>query len=289
MNSFKQISNFFSKVVLSLIFLVTFSNFHSLAQGTGYLELVGSVLQLNKGLEGSDITVMKGNEKTGQYTTNAGGKFIVNLDLNASYTLIFSKNGSISKTVEFDTKVPDENKDQIFSLKFKMDLFKTVEGVEAPSDVTKPVAKYAFSEVIDDFDYDPNYSNARKSELEKVKQEMQAQLAKQKQEEELAKARMRADSLATVNEARAAQAKALADELKLKKEAEALAKEQARQQAIFAATEKARQDSILQRQVAEEQARLKALAKMKEDSLAQVRAEEQARLLAEAKQKKEAE
>lgn len=60
-------------------------------------------------------------------STNASGKFIVNLELNNNYVIIFSKNGNISKTVEIDTKVPEEvktrsiptNSKLIFSRKLK--------------------------------------------------------------------------------------------------------------------------------------------------------------------------
>ena len=202
--------NFLKRIALSL--LMVFSGLNLvLAQGTGYLEVVGSVLQSGKGLEGAELTVMKGNEKVDLVSTNPSGKFIVNLELNQGYIVIFTKNGSITKTVEIDTKVPEEYKDQIFSYKFKLDLFQKVEGVEEPEGISKPVAKIAFSDGIDNFDYDVNYTSARKSELEKVKQEMQAELAKKKQAEELARAKAKADSLAKVNEDRAAQAKALAE------------------------------------------------------------------------------
>jgi hypothetical protein len=129
--------------------------------------VVGSVSQLGKNLEGASITVMRGNERIDQVTTNNGGRFIVNLELNSSYVIIYNKNGSFSKSVEFDTKVPDELQSQIFSLKYKIDLLPKVENIEEPEELQKPVAKYAFSDMYEDFTYDPNYTSARKLRMKK--------------------------------------------------------------------------------------------------------------------------
>ncbi|MBK7970062.1 MAG: hypothetical protein IPK08_14605 [Bacteroidetes bacterium] len=217
MTSKRTSFSFFLRPAILTLLLLASHILQLQAQGTGYLEVVGSVLQSNKGLEGAELTVMKGNEKVDLVSTNASGKFIVNLELNNNYVIIFSKNGNISKTVEIDTKVPEESKDQIYSYKFKIDLFQKVEGVTEPESISKPVAKLGYSETVDDFDYDSNYTSARKSELEKVKQEMQAELARKKQEEELARTRARADSLAKINEDKAARAKELAEAARLKK------------------------------------------------------------------------
>ena len=254
----------FTLLCLLLISAVT----ATFSQNPGYLEVVGSVYQANKGLEGADIIVMKGNEKVDQISTNAGGKFIVNLELNTAYTIVYTKNGSISKSVEFDTKVPDELQGQIFSLKYKIDLLPHVEGVEEPAGITKPVAKYAFSDAYEDFTYDPNYTNARKSENEKLKQEMEALAEKKRLEENASRAKAKADSLAQVNAAKAAQALALAEAARQKKEADEKAKAEEREAAKFAAIAKARRDSITQKEAAVVQARLLALEKPRKDSVA---------------------
>ncbi len=113
MTSKRTSFSFFLRPAILTLLLLASHILQLQAQGTGYLEVVGSVLQSNKGLEGAELTVMKGNEKVDLVSTNASGKFIVNLELNNNYVIIFSKNGSISKTVEIDTIVPEESKDQI--------------------------------------------------------------------------------------------------------------------------------------------------------------------------------
>ena len=92
----------------------------SYAQRPGYLELLGNVQQDGKGLEGAEIKVMKGSETSDNLLSSAGGKFIFNLDLGHLYTIVFSKNGTITKSVLVDTKVPESYETQIFSFKFKI-------------------------------------------------------------------------------------------------------------------------------------------------------------------------
>ena len=111
----------------SILFLINISllfGFSSKGQDKGYLEIFGSVTQDGKGMEGADIKVLKGNENSDNALSASGGKFILNLDLGFIYTVIFSKPGCISKAVAVDTHVPETEKDQIQSFKFKIELFK---------------------------------------------------------------------------------------------------------------------------------------------------------------------
>ena len=114
----------FIKSISFLFFFIALTVTKALAQDKGYLEIMGSVLQDGKGMEGADIKVMKGNENSDNALSSSGGKFILNLDLGYSYLVIFSKPGHITKTVAVDTHVPAADKDQIQSFKFKIELFK---------------------------------------------------------------------------------------------------------------------------------------------------------------------
>ncbi|MBL0097726.1 MAG: hypothetical protein IPP46_15435 [Bacteroidetes bacterium] len=175
--------------IISLFTLFLSGN--AFAQQPGYLELLGNVQQDGKGLEGAEIKVMKGTEVSDNLMSSACGKFIFNLDLGHSYTIVFSKNGSITKTVLIDTKVPEQYNSQIFSFKFKMDLFKAPEGQEPPKEAAPPVAKLSYSDAYEDFDYDPEYSKSRKVEMDVVKQKMATEVAKQEAAKKLAMERRR--------------------------------------------------------------------------------------------------
>lgn len=258
----KKLNNKFNLIGILISLSIFYINF-SFGQDQGYLEIVGSVNQEKKALDGAEISVMKGNEVVETLLTNSRGNFIVNLELNSSYLVVYRKAGFITKSVEFDTKVPQEYAKQIFSLKYKIDLFEKVDGLPEPSVLSQPVAKYEYSDDYEDFTYDPNYTNTRKEETTKVKQEMQAAVEKQRIEKEKVKAQVKADSLAVVNKARLEQQKVLAQELKVKQEQEAKVKEEARQREVALAVEKAKQDSVARVLAAEDAAKTKAISESK--------------------------
>src|SRR6187551_2196422 len=113
-----------TKVLLLSMLLLSFS-VSLKAQNKGFVECIGSVLTETKGLEGVDIKVFKGNENSDNILSASNGKFILNLDYGFNYKVVFSKNGYVSKTVEFNTTVPPEEADIVRSGKwFKIDLFK---------------------------------------------------------------------------------------------------------------------------------------------------------------------
>ena len=73
----------YNVVICFLIICNTiFSTTSIKAQDKGYLEVVGSVNQDKKALEGAEISVMRGNEVVETLLTNSKGNFIVNLELN---------------------------------------------------------------------------------------------------------------------------------------------------------------------------------------------------------------
>ncbi|MFM7078705.1 MAG: hypothetical protein ACKOYC_02820, partial [Bacteroidota bacterium] len=288
MNIQKNLNSNLRLIILMFCFSILYTGV-AVAQDKGYLEVVGSVNQDKKALEGAEIIVMRGDEKVESLITNSKGNFIVNLELNSQYLIVYKKGGCVTKSVEFDTKVPEELNNQIFSLKYKIELFAKADNLPEPETLAKPVAKYEFNDDYEDFTYDPNYTNTRKEENTKAKQEMQAALEKQKIEDDKVKAKAKADSLAAVNLARIEQEKAKAEQDRLKREEEARVKEQERVKALEIARQKSIEDSIARLRQAEELAMQRQMQKAREDSIAKAQEDERLRLMAELKAKKEAE
>ena len=143
-----------------------------LAQNDGYLELLGTIMQEGKGLEGVDITILKGSEKIDNpLITAATGNFMVNLPFGFDYKVVVSKNGFATKSFLVNTKVPDSEKKQIFSFKFKLDLIKNSENNNQINKANQPIAKLAYDNEYADFDYDANFVNgndAQSTETPKV-------------------------------------------------------------------------------------------------------------------------
>lgn len=262
------------KTILLFTSLILFLTVNT-SKAQGNLEVLGSVMLDGKGVEGAEIKIKKGNEEVDKVVTSNGGKYILNLDLNAEYTIIFSKTGAISKSVMVDTKVPPSAVTTVFSFKFKIDLFKQVEGVDAGDKLDKPVAKIGYSELYEDFDYDQKYSAARKSELEALKgdyakaaaEKEKARLAalEQARKDSIANAKFEAAKRATELALLAAAEKATQDSL-AKVAAEEKRAENLRI-AAAAAAKQATEDSLMKIKVAEEKARLQAEALARQDSI----------------------
>ena len=185
------------------------------AQKLGYVELSGGVKKNNKNLAGAQIEVFKENQKVSSYTTANNGKFETNLDLNSHYTIVFSGPGLISKSISFNTRVPDILKNVIFEYKFNVDLYDDVGGLAEADVFNKPVAKIAYNDEYEDFDYDEQYTKTVKTVIDSAKTVAEIQ-AKQEAEE---KARQEAIALVAAQE----QARKEADE-RARLEAEAKAK-----------------------------------------------------------------
>src|SRR6185436_14263759 len=297
-----MVNKFYYKKALkfsAIIFVLLLSSARLIAQESkGFLEVRGKVQQNGKGLEGASLKIYKGNEPIDDILTNAGGRFILNLDYNYNYTLVFSKKGAITKSLLIDSKIPDEEKNEIGFFEFKIDLFSILEDSIQDAMPAKPVAKISFDNRDGMFTYDEKYSDARKGEFEQIKKDQEAAVAKARQDsidnaKAQASALSRAAALEKARQDSINKAKALADKAEAaekarlaalekaqrdsiaKAEADSLAKARAEEKTRLAALEKARQDSLAQAK-AEEAARAKQLA----DSLAKANAEEKARLAA---------
>ncbi|HNF32876.1 MAG TPA: hypothetical protein PLU51_10725, partial [Bacteroidia bacterium] len=270
--SIKKTDSFTKKLfVLAVIFVLTSAPFAFAQKGS--LELLGNVKQNGKGLEGAEISIMKGNEQVDNILSGNGGKFIINLDLDAVFTLVFSKAGCVTKSIVFDTRVPEPVKNQLLSnRKFGIELFKVPEGVEQPKELAKPVAKWSWNDAYDDFDYDLEYSNARKQENEVVKKQLEEMAIVQEKQKKDSLAKARLDS---INQAKADEQVRLA-ELAAKKAEEAKQKKiEEERLAALSAAKKHEEDSLRAAQLkadAIERARLVALEKARQDSIAKANA-----------------
>src|SRR5258706_335949 len=267
----------------------------------GYLQIFGNIRKDTKNLEGAEIKVMKNNAAVQTLYTTANGKFVFNLPLNGEYTVSIGKPGLLGKSISVSTVVPDDQKDIIFSYKFNVDLIPAVGDAAQAEALSKPIAKIAYSQTYEDFDYDQEYTKQAKAQVDQVVKDaavkaradsmaMAEATKKRKQEEELAK--QKADVEAK------ARAKAKADSMafaeKLKAEAAGRARIEAEKKHKADSTAAAQVE--IKRKQDEEQARLKAeaeakvKAKVQADSVAlagklKAEAAERVRLEAEKKHK----
>ncbi len=250
-----------------LIFALLMTAMSTFAQKSGYLQITGKIRKENKPEQGVTIQISAPGAQAQTITSKDNGGFNFNLDLQKTYSIKFIKGGLVTKVVEFNTTVPGDQLDIIFSKEFNIDLFADVAGVSQEKAMNKAVAKFAYNPTYEDFEYDQNYS----------KQILGEQEAARKVAEDINKQQERArlDSLNKIWNDSLAKTKA--------REAELLA-QRSEQDKLNAEKEKARQDSIIRANAAAAAAATAAsFEKARRDSIEL--ANEKAKSLAEAKEK----
>lgn len=217
------------------------------------------------------VTVVIKNSTTGESNSLPGtSKFDLELKLNCEYVISFNKPGYITKKIALNTNSPGDRAGQgFYPFNFEVNLFKQYDGVNIVI-FNQPVGKISYNRLIDDFDYDTDYTkqiqSALKAAEEEIKQkqrEEQAQAAQKKKEEEQKKL----EEAALAKEA--AKAKAEADK-KAAEEARVLAAQQAKDKKA----EEERVKREAQAQMDEEKRRV-AMAKMEEEERAKAKASEE--------------
>ncbi len=252
-------------MVRRLLFLFSsmllFSASVLVAQERG-IDISGSVKEGWKGLEGAKLTLYKDGRLDQTIVTPANGKFKFFFQPNATYLLDVSKAGYVAKKIEFNTAIPAEVS-MVWDFDFIVELFQDQSGLNKAI-FTNPVAKVQYSERHNEFDYDLDYSMEFQKQEEKVFEELE----KLKEEKDLEAERLRKEAERLAKE----EAKQLAEAEKRKQaEAEAAARLEAEQAAAEA---KAKAEAEKQRLAEEERKRKEA--------------EEEARRLAEEQRAKEA-
>jgi hypothetical protein len=95
-------------------------------------------------------------------------KFEFPLEYDCEYVFSFTKDGYVTKKVQVSTKVPKEKQSLEFeSFKFDVEIFKQYAGVNTVI-YNQPVGKVRFNDVLNEFDYDTDYTKSIQSEINKA-------------------------------------------------------------------------------------------------------------------------
>jgi flagellar biosynthesis GTPase FlhF len=196
------------------------------------MSLIGSFLFAQEGLmiygklnieggpvKGSKIVIKK-NGRVVETLENTS-KFEYELDLGAQYILEFQKEGYVTKSVSFNTKVPPDRAELGFApFGFNVTLFKQYEGVNIIV-FNQPVGKIRFNPDIDDFDYDTDYTKSIQAALQQAEEELKEEQRKEEERKKEEEKRKKAEE----------EAKKKAEE-EAKKKAEEEAKRKAEEEKI---------------------------------------------------------
>ncbi len=151
------------------------------ARAQWQLDLVGSVKSQEdkKKIVGAKINVYRNGSKVETVTTDAKGKFKISLNPDGMYKLEFSNSGYVTKRLEINTKnVPPADGEGGFEFPMEMVLFPELEGLDV-SILNKPIAKLYYNPKSFIFDFDKDYTNSIKAEIERLQKELEDKLAEQ--------------------------------------------------------------------------------------------------------------
>ncbi len=136
-------------------------------------------------------------EKNGKRVNTIEGtsKFEIGLDFDATYVVTFEKEGYVSKRLRFDTHVPAARIETgFYPFEFTVEIFEQYDDVNMVV-FNQPVGQIAYSDLIDEFDYDTDYTKSIQTQIdqalkevaEKKEEKVKEEIEKKKQEEEVDK------------------------------------------------------------------------------------------------------
>jgi len=130
------------------------------------------------------VTVVLRNLTSGENNEIPGQQRMdLELRLDNNYIISFTKQGYITKRIAFDTRMPiDRARQELYPFNFEVILFPQYEGLNVVV-FNQPVAKIFFDPLLDDFDYDTDYTKQIQSALKKAEEEL---VQRQKEEHEQA-------------------------------------------------------------------------------------------------------
>lgn len=146
-----------------------------------YLEVPVKV-DIEKGnMEGVLVKVKKDGKDA--FTQSGSSKMRLKLDFNKTYTLIFTKDGYITKTIEFDTHAPaDRIKNGFDPYAIGVKLFNQ-ENEKHTVVYNQAVGRVHYDSVLDEFNYDTDYSKSILSNVDEQEQKEDSSGISPKEEE----------------------------------------------------------------------------------------------------------
>ncbi|MFM9053190.1 MAG: hypothetical protein ACKOKF_12915, partial [Bacteroidota bacterium] len=223
-----------------LTLLLFFCSLNGALADSGYVQVRGKARKANNPESGVTISISAPGATPQSLVSKDNGTYNFRLELQKDYTITFSKDGLITKTIIFNTSVPVDEMDIIFDKDFNMDMFENIEGIAQDNSMSKPVAKFKYDPAYEDFEFDQNYSKQIKDEQLEARRAAE-EIKKQKERSRLDSLnRVWNDSLARVKQRESEMAVVRAQQEAARKDSMARA-----QTALAAATaEKNRIDSL---------------------------------------------
>ncbi|MCK4661449.1 MAG: hypothetical protein KAT68_01180 [Bacteroidales bacterium] len=218
--------------------------------------LVYGKFRIEKGsLDGAKIIIKKNGIEIETVNMKRSGNFSFELEYGSIYILSFAKANYVTKKISINTKIPSNvNSSAGYEFDFEVSIFKQLSGVNTMI-FNQPVGKIMYNAMMDDFDYDTDYSKTIRTKIENAERQM-------KEKEREIEKQGQAETKKLAEEERANQIAQIQAEAEARKKAD-------EERARLAAAEKAKRIAQLQ---ADAEARKKAEAEAKAKRLAEIEA-----------------
>ncbi|MEQ9187117.1 MAG: hypothetical protein RLP15_05230 [Cryomorphaceae bacterium] len=120
---------------------------------------------------GAKIVVEKNGKRVKQLEGES--RFEIGLDFQAIYVVSFEKEGFVTKRLRFDTHVPEDRIEYGFEpFPFTVEIFEQYDDVNMVV-FNQPVGRISYSELIDEFDYDTDYTKSIQAQIDQAMDEVE--------------------------------------------------------------------------------------------------------------------
>jgi len=145
------------KRTLLVFIMFTFLSFAHAQVGSSLFGFEGRVyLEEDKGKK-VNISLYENNIKVSSYHTNYTGKFVLDIERNKHYTVIYEKEGYLAKSIIIKTHAKPNEAANVEVFKFDVILDKKESGVNY-SQFDFPVTMIEFKKLLGQFDYNKEYT-----------------------------------------------------------------------------------------------------------------------------------
>jgi hypothetical protein len=128
------------------------------------ITISGRVNEEGHELQNANVLLLKNNIPVTEITTDEIGGFSFTLNTDNQYMLVFSKSGYVSKKILVNTENVPINT-SILRSGIDVELFREIDGVDF-SILNQPIGEFFYSTDKKNIDYDKNYTNAIREQLE---------------------------------------------------------------------------------------------------------------------------
>ncbi len=151
-------------VFISIAFLSLFARIHAQNVEEKFLQVAGTSELDMQPLPRATATLYEGNTIVKSIQTGADGSFSFKLEINKQYTIHIEKEGLVSKSISFNTQMPDNEKGTWMN-EFSIGLIRPCGNIDY-SVLKQPVDRVSFDAKRREFVSDKEYVNSMRPKIE---------------------------------------------------------------------------------------------------------------------------